>query len=124
MNVKNLKVNGDRLWDSLMEMAKIGPGVAGGNCRLALSDFDREGRDLFVRWCKEAGCAIAVDRMGNIFARRPGSDPSLAPVATGSRSEEHTSELQSLMRISYAVFCLKKKKTKQHKKHQHHHTRS
>src|SRR3546814_16238023 len=77
-------VNGDRLWDSLMEMAKIGPGVAGGNCRLALSDFDREGRDLFVRWCKEAGCAIAVDRMGNIFARRPGSDPSLAPVATGS----------------------------------------
>jgi N-carbamoyl-L-amino-acid hydrolase len=84
MNVKNLKVNGDRLWDSLMEMAKIGPGVAGGNCRLALSDFDREGRDLFVRWCKEAGCAIAVDKMGNIFARRPGSDPSLAPVITGS----------------------------------------
>jgi len=84
MNLKNLKVNGDRLWDSLMEMAKIGPGVAGGNCRLALSDFDREGRDLFVRWCKEAGCAIAVDKMGNIFARRPGSDPSLAPVITGS----------------------------------------
>src|SRR3546814_6950418 len=65
-------------------MEKSGPGVAGGNCRLALSDVDREGRDLFVRWCKEAGCAIAVDRMGNIFARRPGSDPSLAPVATGS----------------------------------------
>ena len=84
MNLKNLKVNGDRLWDSLMEMAKIGPGVAGGNCRLALSDFDREGRDLFVRWCKEAGCAIAVDKMGNIFARRPGSDPALAPVTTGS----------------------------------------
>ncbi|MPZ11273.1 MAG: hydantoinase/carbamoylase family amidase [Kiloniellaceae bacterium] len=84
MNVKNLKVNGERLWDSLMEMAKIGPGVAGGNCRLALSDFDREGRDLFVRWCQEAGCAITVDKMGNIFARRPGSDPSLAPVTTGS----------------------------------------
>jgi len=84
VNLKNLKVNGDRLWDSLMEMAKIGPGVAGGNCRLALSDFDREGRDLFVRWCKEAGCSIAVDKMGNIFARRPGSDPALAPVTTGS----------------------------------------
>jgi N-carbamoyl-L-amino-acid hydrolase len=84
MNVKNLKVNGDRLWDSLMEMAKIGPGVAGGNCRLALSDFDREGRDLFVRWCQEAGCSITVDKMGNIFARRPGSDPSLPPVTTGS----------------------------------------
>jgi N-carbamoyl-L-amino-acid hydrolase len=65
-------------------MAKIGPGVAGGNCRLALSDFDREGRDLFVRWCQEAGCSITVDKMGNIFARRPGSDPSLPPVTTGS----------------------------------------
>jgi beta-ureidopropionase / N-carbamoyl-L-amino-acid hydrolase len=84
MNPKNLKVNGDRLWDSLMEMAKIGPGVAGGNCRLALSDFDREGRDLFVRWCKEAGCSIGVDKMGNIFARRDGTDPSLPPVTTGS----------------------------------------
>jgi beta-ureidopropionase / N-carbamoyl-L-amino-acid hydrolase len=84
MNPKNLKVDGDRLWDSLMEMAKIGPGVAGGNCRLALSDFDREGRDLFVRWCQEAGCSITVDRMGNIFARRPGTDPSLPPVTTGS----------------------------------------
>src|SRR3546814_12592744 len=84
MNVKNLEVNGDRLWDSLMEVAKSGPGVASDNCRLALSDFDREGRDLFVRWCKEAGCAIAVDRMGNIFARRPRSAASLAPVATGS----------------------------------------
>ena len=84
MNVKNLKVNGDRLWDSLMEMAQIGPGVAGGNCRLALSDFDREGRDLFVRWCQEAGCSITVDKMGNIFARRPGKNPELAPVTTGS----------------------------------------
>src|SRR3546814_14044701 len=87
VNLKNLKVNGDRLWDSLMEMAKIGPGVAGGNCRLALSDDDRQGRDLFVRWCQEAGCSIAVDRMGNIFARPPGRDPALPPVPTG-RSEE------------------------------------
>jgi len=83
-NLKNLKVNGDRLWDSLMEMARIGPGVAGGNCRLALTDFDKEGRDLFVSWCKEAGCTIAVDKMGNIFARRPGRNPELAPVTTGS----------------------------------------
>ena len=84
LNPKNLKVNGDRLWDSLMEMAKIGPGVAGGNCRLALTDFDREGRDLFVKWCQEAGCSITVDKMGNIFARRPGTDPKLDPVTTGS----------------------------------------
>jgi N-carbamoyl-L-amino-acid hydrolase len=84
VNPKNLKVNGDRLWDSLMEMAKIGPGVAGGNCRLALTDFDRQGRDLFVRWREEAGCTITVDKMGNNFARRPGKDPALDPVATGS----------------------------------------
>ena len=84
MTLKNLTVNQDRLWDTLREMAKIGPGVAGGNCRLALSDFDREGRDLFVRWCQEAGCSITVDKMGNIFARRPGTDPSMAPVTTGS----------------------------------------
>ncbi len=84
MTLKNLTVNQDRLWESLMEMAQIGPGVAGGNCRLALSDFDREGRDLFVRWCQDAGCSITIDKMGNIFARRPGSDPSMAPVTTGS----------------------------------------
>ena len=62
MAVKNLSVNGERLWQSLMEMAKIGPGVAGGNCRLALSDFDKEGRDLFVRWCEEAGCSSTLIR--------------------------------------------------------------
>jgi N-carbamoyl-L-amino-acid hydrolase len=80
----NLGIDGDRLWDSLMEMAKIGATEKGGNCRLALTDLDREGRDLFVRWCEEAGCSIRVDRMGNIFARRPGRDDSLAPVMTGS----------------------------------------
>ncbi len=83
-SIKNLSVNGERLWASLMEMAKIGPGVAGGNCRLALTDLDREGRDLFVRWCREAGCTIRIDKMGNIFARREGTDPTLLPVATGS----------------------------------------
>ncbi len=81
---KNLKINGDRLWDSLMEMAKIGATEKGGNCRLALTDLDKEGRDLFVGWCEAAGCAIKVDKMGNIFARRPGRDDSLPPVITGS----------------------------------------
>jgi len=84
MTLKNLTVNGERLWDSLMAMAKIGPGVAGGNCRLALSDFDREGRDLFIRWCKEAGCTVTIDAMGNIFARRAGKNPDLPPVVCGS----------------------------------------
>ena len=78
------KINADRLWDSLMQMAKIGATAKGGCCRLALTDLDREGRDLFVQWCKEAGCTIKVDKMGNIFARREGTDSSLPPVLTGS----------------------------------------
>ncbi len=82
--MKNIKINADRLWESLMEMAKIGATEKGGNCRLALTDLDREGRDLFVRWCEEAGCTVTVDEMGNIFARRPGRDNSLPPVVTGS----------------------------------------
>ena len=80
----NVRINGQRLWDSLMEMAKIGATEKGGNCRLALTDLDREARDLFVRWCKEAGCSVTVDRIGNIFARRPGKDDSLPPIMTGS----------------------------------------
>ena len=80
----NLKVNGDRLWDSLMEMAKIGATPKGGVCRLALTDLDRQARDLFIDWCREAGCTIKIDKMGNIFARRAGKDDTLAPVITGS----------------------------------------
>lgn len=80
----NLSVDGRRLWDSLMEMAKIGATQKGGNCRLALTDLDREGRDLFVRWCEEAGCTVEVDAMGNIFARRPGTGSDGAAVVTGS----------------------------------------
>ena len=79
-----MKINGDRLWASLMEMAKIGATPKGGVCRLTLTDLDKQGRDLFVQWCKEAGCTVKVDQMGNIFARRPGRNNSLAPVGTGS----------------------------------------
>ncbi|MDM7944739.1 MAG: Zn-dependent hydrolase [Oceanibaculum nanhaiense] len=82
--MKNIQIKGDRLWDSLMEMAKIGATEKGGNCRLAASDLDKEGRDLFVRWCKEAGCTVTVDAIGNIFARRPGKNNDLPPVMTGS----------------------------------------
>ncbi|MEM7173371.1 MAG: Zn-dependent hydrolase [Pseudomonadota bacterium] len=81
---KNLSIDGGRLWDSLMEMAKIGATEKGGCCRLALTDLDKEGRDLFVRWCEDAGCTIRVDKMGNIFARRAGRNNDLAPVITGS----------------------------------------
>ena len=80
----NLKIDGDRLWSSLMELARIGATEKGGVCRLALTDLDREGRDLFVRWCEEAGCSVTVDEVGNIFARRAGRDPGRPPVMTGS----------------------------------------
>ena len=82
--MKNLRVDGGRLWDSLMEMAKFGPGERGGNRRLALTDEDKAGRDCFVDWCKQAGCTVTVDNMGNIFARRPGRNNDLAAVAAGS----------------------------------------
>lgn len=80
----NLRINSDRLWESLMDMAKIGATEKGGVCRLALTDIDRESRDLFVSWCKDAGCTVEFDAMGNIFARRPGRDGNLPPIATGS----------------------------------------
>ena len=81
---ENLRINPSRLWDSLMEMAKIGPGVAGGNNRQTLSDADGEGRHLFAGWCKAAGMTMGVDTMGNMFATRPGTDPAALPVYMGS----------------------------------------
>jgi N-carbamoyl-L-amino-acid hydrolase len=80
----NLRINGDRLWDSLMEMAKIGPGIAGGNNRQTLTDEDAEGRTLFQKWCEDAGCTMGLDQMGNMFATRPGLDPEALPVYVGS----------------------------------------
>ncbi|MFN4193484.1 MAG: Zn-dependent hydrolase [Tabrizicola sp.] len=80
----NLRINSERLWDSLMEMAKIGPGVAGGNNRQTLTDADSEGRHLFASWCKAAGLTMGVDTMGNMFATRAGTDPDALPVYMGS----------------------------------------
>ncbi len=79
-----LRIDGARLWQSLMDLARIGGTPKGGVCRIALTDLDRQGRDLFVQWAREAGCSIRVDAIGNIFARRAGADDSLAPVMTGS----------------------------------------
>lgn len=81
---ENLRINPDRLWDSLMEMAKIGPGVAGGNNRQTLTDADGEGRHLFKRWCDAAGLETGIDKMGTMFARREGTDPDALPVYVGS----------------------------------------
>ncbi|WP_025807429.1 Zn-dependent hydrolase [Pseudomonas chlororaphis] len=79
-----LKINGERLWASLMAMAEIGATARGGSCRLALSEDDKAGRELFARWSLEAGMSLSVDPIGNLFARRPGSDPDAAPVMMGS----------------------------------------
>ncbi|MBT7801378.1 MAG: Zn-dependent hydrolase [Tateyamaria sp.] len=81
---QNLRINADRLWDSLMEMAQIGPGIAGGNNRQTLTDEDGEGRALFQAWCEEAGCQMGLDQMGNMFAMRSGTDPDALPVYVGS----------------------------------------
>lgn len=79
----NLRINSDRLWASLMEMAKIGGTPAGGCNRQALTAEDAEGRALFKRWCEQAGCTVAVDRLGSMFARRAGTE-DLPPVLIGS----------------------------------------
>jgi N-carbamoyl-L-amino-acid hydrolase len=81
---ENLRINGDRLWDSIMDMARIGPGIAGGNNRQTVTDEDGEGRRLFQTWCEAAGLTMGVDEMGTMFARREGADSSLAPVYVGS----------------------------------------
>ena len=84
MMTKDVRINGQRLWDSLMEMAQIGATERGGCNRQALTDEDKRGRDLFANWCRGAGCSITVDEMGNMFARRPGRNTDAPPVITGS----------------------------------------
>ena len=82
--MRGVRVNGDRLWQAIMEMARIGATASGGVDRLALTDLDKEARDLFIRWVSEAGCTVTVDAIGNIFAHRAGSDDRRPPVMTGS----------------------------------------
>ena len=86
-----MKINGQRLWDSLNEMAKIGATEKGGCRRLALTDLDRQGRDLFRSWCEEIGCIVSVDEMGNIFAKRGGKNLDLPPVLAGSHLDTQPS---------------------------------
>jgi N-carbamoyl-L-amino-acid hydrolase len=81
---QNLQIDGQRLWDSLMHTAQIGATVKGGICRLTLTDLDRQVRDWFKVQCEALGCTMTVDEVGNMFARRPGKNPTLAPIAMGS----------------------------------------
>src|SRR5258706_2856492 len=82
--VENLRINGERLWASLMELAQIGATPKGGVCRLTLTDLDRQGRDLVLKWAREAGMAVTIDKIGNGFMRRAGRNNALPPIITGS----------------------------------------
>ena len=79
-----LRINGQRLWDSLMELAKIGATPKGGVCRLTLTDLDKQGRDLVTSWARDAGLTVTIDKIGNGFMRRPGRNNALPPIVTGS----------------------------------------
>ena len=82
--MQNLQIDAQRLWDSLMQTAQIGATPKGGICRLTLTDLDRQMRDWFKAQCEALGCTVAVDEVGNMFARRPGKNQNLAPIAMGS----------------------------------------
>ena len=84
INLDTLRINGLRLWDSLMELAKIGATPKGGVCRLTLTDLDKQGRDLVLKWAREAGLSVTIDKIGNGFMRRAGRNNSLPPIVTGS----------------------------------------
>jgi N-carbamoyl-L-amino-acid hydrolase len=86
-----LEINANRLWQSLMDLAQIGATDKGGVRRLTLTDVDRRGRDQFVAWCRDAGLAVEVDGIGNIFGRRAGTDPAAPPVAMGSHLDSQPS---------------------------------
>jgi N-carbamoyl-L-amino-acid hydrolase len=77
-------INPDRLWQSIMDMARIGPTPEGGSCRLALSAEDKEARALFLSWCKPLDLHFEQDAIGNMFLRRAATDGSAPAVAFGS----------------------------------------
>jgi N-carbamoyl-L-amino-acid hydrolase len=84
LQIQNLQIDAQRLWDSLMETAKIGGTPKGGICRLTLTELDRQVRDWFKTQCEALGCTVGIDEVGNMFARRPGKNASLPPIAMGS----------------------------------------
>jgi len=108
-DTSSLRVDGQRLWDSIMSIGEIGPGQHGGSCRLALSDEDRAGRDLFVGWCREIGCSIEIDDLGNIFARREGRDPGLPPIVAGSHldTQPHGGKFDGIYGVLAALEVLR-----------------
>jgi len=108
-NSESLRVNGQRLWDSIMSMAEIGPGEQGGSRRLALTDEDKQGRDLFIQWCEAIGCTIEIDDMGNIFARKAGRNAELPPVTAGSHldTQPHGGKFDGIYGVLAALEALR-----------------
>lgn len=106
---EQLRIDGQRLWDSIMAMGEIGPGQQGGSCRLALTDEDRDGRDLLIRWCEEIGCRINIDDMGNIFARRDGRNNELPPIVAGSHldTQPHGGKFDGIYGVLAALEVLR-----------------
>ncbi len=86
-----LKIDADRLWQSLMDLAQIGATPLGGVRRITLTDLDRQGRDRVAGWFKAAGLEVRVDPIGNIFGRRAGRDPKRPPVVAGSHIDTQPS---------------------------------
>ncbi len=84
MQTDTLRINGTRLWNAIMELAQIGATAKGGVKRLALTELDKQGRDLVVGWAKQAGLSVTVDKIGNVFMRREGTNPALPPIVSGS----------------------------------------
>src|SRR3712207_314493 len=80
----NLTINPQRLWDQIMETAAFGATAKGGIKRLTLTDDDKRVRDWFKAQAEALGCTVTVDEVGNMFARRPGRDNDLLPIAMGS----------------------------------------
>ena len=80
----NISINSERLWDSLMTMAKIGPGIAGGNNRQTVTVEDGEARKLLQKWSEDAGMTMKVDELGSMFFKREGTDKNALPVVIGS----------------------------------------
>ena len=83
-DLSSLRINGQRLWDSLMTLAQIGSTPKGGVCRLTLTDLDKQGRDLVIQWAVDAGMTVVIDKIGNVFMRRAGRSNNLPPIMTGS----------------------------------------
>jgi N-carbamoyl-L-amino-acid hydrolase len=82
--MRNLAIDAERLWGDLMETASIGATPKGGICRLALTELDRQCRDCFKQRAQALGCAVTIDEMGTMFARRPGLRADVPPIAVGS----------------------------------------